>query len=123
ELARRSAARQSSRRSDASGRRGRAPLRSLAPGRGVSAAPSGRAPRERVSEAHTRRVQEQFGGSAPAYVTSAAHAGGEDLDRLIAWGRAAAPRRVLDLAAGGGPTTLAFARLPPPVTAVDLTHG
>lgn len=75
-----------------------------------------------MSEAHTRRVQEQFGGSAAAYVTSAAHAGGEDLDRLIAWGRAAAPRRVLDLAAGGGHTTLAFAGLARQVTAFDLTE-
>jgi SAM-dependent methyltransferase len=76
-----------------------------------------------VSEAHSRRVQEQFGGSATAYVTSAAHAGGEDLDRLIAWGQAAAPRRVLDLAAGGGHTALAFAGIARQVTAFDLTEA
>jgi SAM-dependent methyltransferase len=76
-----------------------------------------------VSDAHARRVQEQFGGSAAAYVTSAAHVGGEDLDRLIAWGQAAAPRGVLDLAAGGGHTTRAFAGLARQVTAFDLTEA
>ena len=75
-----------------------------------------------MSDAQARRVQEQFGGSAAAYVTSAAHAAGEDLDRLIAWGRAAAPRRVLDLAAGGGHTALAFAGIARQVTAFDLTE-
>ena len=74
-----------------------------------------------MSEAHTQRVQAQFGGSAAAYVTSASHSGGEDLDRLVAWGRAAAPKRVLDLAAGGAHTTLAFASIAHQVTAFDLT--
>ena len=69
-----------------------------------------------------RRIQEQFGGSAAAYVTSAGHAAGEDLETLVGWGRALAPRRVLDVATGGGHTALAFARLGARVTAYDLTE-
>ncbi len=69
-----------------------------------------------------RRVQEQFGGSAAAYVTSAGHAGGEDLETLVGWGRGLAPRRVLDVATGGGHTALAFAGLGARVTAYDLTE-
>jgi SAM-dependent methyltransferase len=74
-----------------------------------------------VSDIHTERVQQQFGPTAAAYVTSASHAGGEDLDRLVAWGRAAAPRWVLDLATGGGHTALAFADFARRLTAFDLT--
>jgi SAM-dependent methyltransferase len=70
-----------------------------------------------------RRVQEQFGGSAAAYVTSPGHAAGDDLDTLVAWGRALAPRRVLDVATGGGHTALAFAGVAPQVTACDLTEA
>jgi len=69
-----------------------------------------------------RRVQEQFGGSAAAYVTSPGHAAGDDLDTLVAWGRALAPRRVLDLATGGGHTALAFAAVAGHVIACDLTE-
>lgn len=70
----------------------------------------------------TRRVQAQFGAIAAAYVTSAGHAGGEDLERLVAWGRALAPARVLDLATGGGHTALAFAALARQVVACDVTE-
>jgi SAM-dependent methyltransferase len=69
-----------------------------------------------------RRVQAQFGGSAAAYVTSPGHAAGDDLDTLVAWGRALAPRRVLDVATGGGHTALAFTRVAAHVTACDLTE-
>jgi ubiquinone/menaquinone biosynthesis C-methylase UbiE len=75
-----------------------------------------------VSEAHARRVQAQFGGSAAAYVASAGHATGEDLDRLLAWGAARRPDRVLDLATGGGHTALLFAGIAGRVVAVDLTE-
>jgi ubiquinone/menaquinone biosynthesis C-methylase UbiE len=74
-----------------------------------------------VSE-QTRRIQEQFGGSAAAYVTSAGHAGGDDLDTLLGWGRALAPGHVLDVATGGGHTALAFAAVARHVTAYDLTE-
>jgi len=76
-----------------------------------------------MSDAQARRVQEQFGAIATAYVTSAGHAGGEDLERLVAWGKAIAPRRVLDVAAGGGHTALAFATFAARVTAFDLTEA
>jgi ubiquinone/menaquinone biosynthesis C-methylase UbiE len=70
-----------------------------------------------------RRVQAQFGATAASYVSSAGHAGGDDLDRLVAWGKALVPRRVLDVATGGGHTAIAFARaVAPRVVACDLTE-
>ena len=75
-----------------------------------------------MSEAQARRVQEQFGASAAAYVTSAAHAAGDDLETLLAWGRACRPARVLDVATGGGHTALAFASIARSVLAFDLTE-
>ncbi len=74
-----------------------------------------------MSESQQARVQAQFGPSAAAYVTSAGHAGGPDLDQLLAWGRKRAAARVLDIATGGGHTALAFSRFTPSVVAVDLT--
>jgi SAM-dependent methyltransferase len=70
----------------------------------------------------TRRVQAQFGAIAAAYVSSPGHAAGEDLERLVAWGRALAPERVLDLATGGGHTALALAGVARHVTAYDVTE-
>jgi ubiquinone/menaquinone biosynthesis C-methylase UbiE len=75
-----------------------------------------------VSDEQTRRVQAQFGATAPAYVASASHASGEDLDQLVTWGRAAAPRRVLDLATRGGHTALAFSAFARELTAFDVTE-
>jgi ubiquinone/menaquinone biosynthesis C-methylase UbiE len=75
-----------------------------------------------VSEEHGRRVQEQFGPSAAAYVASPGHAAGDDLERLLAWGRRRRPSRVLDVATGGGHTALAFAGLASRVVAFDLTE-
>jgi len=74
-----------------------------------------------VSDSQKVEVQAQFGPSAQAYVKSAGHAGGEDLERLVAWGRRCRPQRVLDVATGGGHTALAFAGLAPTVVATDLT--
>lgn len=76
-----------------------------------------------MSGGHERRVQAQFGASAALYVASPGHAAGLDLDRLLAWGRALRPARVLDLATGGGHTALAFAGLAPRVVALDLTEA
>jgi ubiquinone/menaquinone biosynthesis C-methylase UbiE len=70
-----------------------------------------------------RQVQEQFGPSALAYVQSAGHAGGPDLDRLVGWGRARGATRVLDVATGGGHTALAFSAFTPTVIATDLTEA
>jgi ubiquinone/menaquinone biosynthesis C-methylase UbiE len=75
-----------------------------------------------VSETHSRRVQAQFGPSAEDYVRSASHAGGDALERLLAWGRARRPARVLDVATGGGHTALAFAGIAGRVVACDLTE-
>lgn len=75
-----------------------------------------------MTDVHADRVRAQFGAVAAAYVTSAGHAGGEDLDRLVAWGRALKPRRVLDVATGAGHTARAFAALGAHVTAFDLTE-
>jgi len=74
-----------------------------------------------VTDQQKARVQAQFGGSADAYVVSAGHAGGEDLGRLLAWGRQRGAARVLDIATGGGHTALAFASFTPTVVATDLT--
>jgi len=74
-----------------------------------------------VSESQKARVQAQFGPSAAAYVTSAGHATGPDLEQLLAWGRKRGAARVLDIATGGGHTALAFSRFTPSVVAMDLT--
>jgi ubiquinone/menaquinone biosynthesis C-methylase UbiE len=74
-----------------------------------------------VSDSQKAQVQAQFGQSAQDYVTSASHAGGEDLGRLVAWGRRRGAQRVLDVATGGGHTALAFAGFTPVVIAADLT--
>lgn len=68
------------------------------------------------------QVRAQVGQSAEAYVQSTGHAGGPDLDRLVAWGRARGAARVLDIATGGGHTALAFSAFTPTVIATDLTE-
>lgn len=68
------------------------------------------------------QVKQQFGPTADAYVKSPGHAGGPDLDQLIAWGRTRGAGRVLDVATGGGHTALAFAGFTPTVFATDLTE-
>jgi ubiquinone/menaquinone biosynthesis C-methylase UbiE len=74
-----------------------------------------------TQEQHKARVQAQFAESAEAYVESAGHAAGDDLDRLLQWGRQRGAARILDVATGGGHTALAFARFTPTVMATDLT--
>ena len=68
-------------------------------------------------------VQSQFGASAQSYVTSALHAGGDDLARLVDLAGLRGDERVLDIATGGGHTALAFARRAREVVASDLTPG
>ncbi|MGC9348435.1 MAG: class I SAM-dependent methyltransferase [Anaerolineae bacterium] len=66
-------------------------------------------------------AQQRFGQHAQAYVTSAPHAQGEDLDRLLALAQPQADWRVLDVATGGGHTALKFAPYVAHVTASDIT--
>ena len=74
-----------------------------------------------MTDEHKTKIQAQFAGSAEAYARSAGHAQGEDLDRLLHWGRTRGAARVLDIATGGGHTALAFSRFTPTVVATDLT--
>src|SRR5213076_3012852 len=55
-------------------------------------------------------------------VASTGHAGGDDLERLLAWVRACRPGRALDVATGGGHTALALAGVAREVVAFDLTE-
>lgn len=66
-------------------------------------------------------VRRQFGAHADRYVTSADHAKGESLDRLLARSAPEPHWRVLDVATGGGHTALAVAPLVREVVATDLT--
>ena len=68
-------------------------------------------------------AQQKFGAAAADYATSAVHAKGESLARLVEL-TAPEPRwRVLDVATGAGHTALAFAPLVAKVTASDLTEA
>jgi SAM-dependent methyltransferase len=71
---------------------------------------------------HKERVQAQFGRSAAAYVTSAVHAEGDDLEQLVAWAEGGADKVALDVATGGGHTALALAPHYGRVVASDLTE-
>jgi ubiquinone/menaquinone biosynthesis C-methylase UbiE len=74
-----------------------------------------------MSHAHESRVAAQFGPRANAYVESAVHARGPDLDALEAVVSAARPGRALDLGAGGGHVSYLLARHARSVVAVDLS--
>jgi len=75
-----------------------------------------------VTRSQKTEVQARFGATAEAYVRSAGHAGGPDLERLVAWGRSTGASRLLDIATGGGHTALAFSAFTPTVVATDLTE-
>ncbi len=66
-------------------------------------------------------VKQQFGAHAQNYVTSAVHAKGESLDRLLEVIQPRPEWRALDLATGGGHTALAVAPHVKEVVATDLT--
>src|SRR5271155_4883489 len=74
-----------------------------------------------MSNAHESRVAAQFGPRAKAYVESAVHARGPDLNALEAVVSAARPGRALDLGAGGGHVSYLLARHARSVVAVDLS--
>jgi ubiquinone/menaquinone biosynthesis C-methylase UbiE len=66
----------------------------------------------------------QFGDMAANYLSSAVHATGADLDRLVAQARRLAPARALDLGCGAGHVSFALARAGvPKVIAYDLSQA
>ena len=76
-----------------------------------------------MSDHHDAKAlsQQQFTKHADGYVTSATHAQGQELERLI---EIAQPQRgwvTLDVATGGGHTALKFAPFVTHVTATDIT--
>ena len=71
--------------------------------------------------AHEKVVEAQFGPRARAYVESAVHAAGADLEALEAVVRERRPRRALDLGTGGGHVAYLMARWATEVVAADLS--
>ncbi|MBP1180091.1 class I SAM-dependent methyltransferase [Methylobacterium sp. PvR107] len=75
------------------------------------------------ARSHVSHVVDQFGTQASAYVTSAVHAAGADLDRIGALIRTTPGARVLDLGCGGGHVAFAAAAAGAAVTAYDLSDA
>src|SRR5208282_3422884 len=75
-----------------------------------------------MDRAHEKVVEAQFGPRAKAYVESAVHAQGADLEALEAIVRELRPTRALDLGAGGGHVSYLMARHAGAVTASDLSR-
>jgi len=74
-----------------------------------------------MSKAHERVVEAQFGPRAKAYVESAVHSQGADLEAIEALARKARPDVALDMGAGGGHVSYALARHARRVIATDLS--
>src|ERR1700758_1018062 len=70
---------------------------------------------------HAAVVDAQFGPQAKAYVQSAVHASGEDLDALEAIAARLRPARALDLGCGGGRVAVRLAPHAGAVTPCDLS--
>lgn len=66
-------------------------------------------------------VKQQYGAHAQGYVTSAVHAKGESLKRLVELVQPQSNWRALDISTGGGHTALAFAPFVHSIIASDLT--
>jgi ubiquinone/menaquinone biosynthesis C-methylase UbiE len=75
-----------------------------------------------MSRTHQSVVSDQFGPRAEAYVASAVHSRGEDLDRIEAAAQRIAPRRAIDLGTGGGHVAYRLACHAEAVTACDLSE-
>lgn len=75
-----------------------------------------------MTDAH-RLVSDQFSPQAAAYVTSAVHAAGEDLEALKAFAAECRFGRVLDLGCGGGHVSFSLAPLAGDVVAYDLSDA
>ena len=67
-------------------------------------------------------VQEQFGKTAASYLTSAPHARGASLERLVALTSPQKDWHVLDIATGGGHVAYTFAPHVARVWATDITQ-
>lgn len=67
------------------------------------------------------RSRERFAEHASEYVTSAHHAGGDDLDAVVRLADASPQWVALDVATGGGHTAIAIAPLVAGMVALDLT--
>ncbi|WP_442579016.1 class I SAM-dependent methyltransferase [Mesorhizobium sp. ASY16-5R] len=74
-----------------------------------------------MNKVHEKAVEAQFGPRARAYVESAVHAQGADLEALDGIVQAARPPHALDLGAGGGHVSYVMARHAARVTAADLS--
>lgn len=74
-----------------------------------------------MTQQHDSLVQNQFGPGAHAYLASAVHAQGADLQRIAAIAAAHAPVHALDLGCGGGHVAYAMAPHAAKVTACDLS--
>ena len=74
-----------------------------------------------MSTTHDGITDSQFGPQAQAYVTSAVHASGPDLDRIEAAARAHPGVRALDLGCGGGHVSYRIAPYAREVVASDLS--
>jgi ubiquinone/menaquinone biosynthesis C-methylase UbiE len=75
-----------------------------------------------MDDRHKQLNRQRFGAAAADYVTSAVHARGYSLDRLLELADPQPGWRMLDVATGGGHTALAFAPQVRHVVALDLTH-
>ncbi|WP_334174822.1 class I SAM-dependent methyltransferase [Pseudoxanthobacter sp.] len=91
-----------------------------APRTHASAAPQ-EAPPHPAFTTQQAGVAGQFGPQAGAYVVSAVHAGGADLEALAAIAQARRPARALDMGCGGGHASFAMARAGGEVVACDLS--
>ncbi|HPB90661.1 MAG TPA: class I SAM-dependent methyltransferase [Rugosibacter sp.] len=70
---------------------------------------------------HDQVISEQFGSTAAAYLTSAVHAQGADLQDLAAYAQQYAQPVILDMGCGGGHASFAVAPHAGQVTAYDLS--
>ncbi|MFC4254836.1 methyltransferase domain-containing protein [Altererythrobacter xixiisoli] len=70
---------------------------------------------------HDQKVDSQFGAQAQAYIDSAVHAGGDDLDAVEALAADRQPAHAVDLGTGGGHVAWRLARHARRVSAIDLS--
>ena len=75
-----------------------------------------------MNRTHEQVIDAQFGPRAQAYVESAVHARGPDLEALREVVSAVRPARALDLGTGGGHVAYMMAHYAGAVTASDLSR-